>query len=260
MAGFQVYNLVSSIYSVAQTGNWGAFAGSMAGGMIGGYLGGGLAGQLAGVLGKASFTFAGGFAIGAVEMGMAGFGSGLGGALAGGASLSQAFQAALIAGAIGAVTGGLIEGSYAAGWQHTMHGMDYNELGKASGVQREVSLQVVKRDLPFNERYGKDAGKHWGIRISDNYNEYSGTWDFNFEPTAGNFLSVGLGHSVPAFAGATSSAGWGYVDVISRDYSYVINVYGNIQQNIGSHYYNLSTYNCQDWVNNRRLLSNDGYI
>ena len=162
--------MVSGAMSAAQTRNWGGFAGAVAGGMIGGWAGGGLAGQLAGTLGNSAFTFAGGFAIGAVEMGLGGFGAGFGGALGSGASMGQALKAGAIGGAIGAVTGRLMEGSYLAGWQHSLHGMDYNQVGKASGVQRQLSVSILERDLPGKALAG-DGARHWGLQVSDNYNE-----------------------------------------------------------------------------------------
>ncbi len=254
MLGFQAYSMVTSTINAAQTGNWGGFAESIAGSLVGGAIGVGLAGQVAGALGKATFTFGGGFLVGAVEFGVTGFGAAFGGALGSGANLRQAFKAGAMGGAIGAVTGGFIEGSYAAGWQKTFHGMDRNELGKAAGVKREVSLQVVSEPLPGN------VDTHWGIEIKDNYNEYNGVWDFRYEKSLDTDFKVLLNARVQGIASSVDGKTFSLPSkTIANDLKYVTSVYRNIQENVGYHYYQLNGYNCKTWVENRLNFKNDGF-
>ena len=61
--------------------------------------------------------------------------------------------------------------------------MDRISEGAAAGVERQVSLDIVKMPLPGIARafVGDDsAGSHWGLKISDNYNEFKGAWDFDY--------------------------------------------------------------------------------
>ncbi len=262
MVGFQAFNFVDSLFTTINTGSWGAFAGGLAGGMIGGYLGGGLANNIAGMLGKQSFTFGGGFLIGAAEMGIGGFGGSFGGALGGGASFGDAMKQGAIGLGIGAVTGGLIEGSYLSGAQNFAHGMDRTSVGKAAGVERRTVLEVTRTDLPLAAEAVAtgESGKHWGLKIQDNYNEYNGTWDFDV--ASRNPLVRGaaaLGARVSGRAGISSVTNWTDASIVSVDTIYISKVYGNIQNNIGRHTYKLDAYNCQTWVNNRRYLLNDHF-
>ncbi|MFA5119283.1 MAG: RHS repeat-associated core domain-containing protein [Candidatus Omnitrophota bacterium] len=125
--------LASSIY----TSNWNPMAiaaASAVGSVLGGFVGTALAGQLVGVLGTNSFTFGGGFLIGATEFGCIGLGSGFFGALGGGASFSDAIKHGIIGFGIGAVSGGLIEGSYLSGMQNIAHGMSAGQIGDILGA------------------------------------------------------------------------------------------------------------------------------
>ncbi len=128
-------------------------------------------------------------------------------------------------------------------------------------LPRQLSLEVDKRDLPLNGLYGKQGGQHFGITINDNWNQYNGTWDFNFNPTPENLSEVWAGEDVIGFAGPASSSGWTTMEAVPYfTQSKIISVYENIQDNLGVHFYNIFHYNCQDWVGNRLLLLNDNFI
>lgn len=143
LAGFQVYSFASGMINAgiaAVSGDWSG-VGAGIGGMVGGYFG-----WQAGVAGGALFSdavpkFVVGFTVGAIEFGAAGFGAGFGGALAGGASIGDAARVGLIGGGIGAVAGGIIEGSYRAGWQSWGHGATNDQINAA-----KLELQVRQMD------------------------------------------------------------------------------------------------------------------
>ncbi len=118
-----------SAATAIQTGNvWG-----FVGGLVGGAALGGLASNLgsnlaAGMIQSgASWGFAGAVG-GAAEFAIAGFGSGFGAALASGASLKESFSAGGIGAAWGATAGAIIQGSYLAGWQESLHGFSKGDL------------------------------------------------------------------------------------------------------------------------------------
>jgi RHS repeat-associated protein len=154
MVGFQVFNLINSAFTAGMTGNWGGFVGGLAGGILGGMVGVGWAANVAGWLGEASKTFMGGFLIGAVEFGVAGFGAGLGGALGLGADFRDAMLSGAIGLGTGAVIGGIIEGTYLSGMQNFAHGLDketvQNEIAayraKLSKIN-EIKIQKASTDI-----------------------------------------------------------------------------------------------------------------
>lgn len=263
--GFQAYSMSSSVINAAMSGNWGGLAGGIAGGLIGGAIGVGAASGIYNILGDSAFSFAGGFLGGAVEFGFSGFGAGFGYSLGSGASFGDAAQSGLIAGGISAAIGGLVQGSYNAGWQNIAHGSDRNAIGEAAGVKRQMSLEIVKTPLPKLAKLvvqNDSAASHWGLRISDNYNEYNGTWDFDFKHTPwSNFRGVGLGERVTGYAGLANGKTWTGSTRINHPnpLEYITDVYGNIQKNLGKHYYELGSYTCQTWVNNRLALKNDNF-
>jgi len=263
MVGFQIFNFVNSFTTAVNTGNWGGFAGGLAGGLIGGYLGGGVANSISGMLGEQSFTFGGGFLIGASEMGVAGFGGSFGGALGDGASFSDAMKSGAMGFGIGAVIGGLIEGSYLSGMQDFAHGMNRESVGKAAHVQRVATLEVVKTPLPLAAEavVSGESGMHWGLKIQDNYNEWNGVWDFDIESRNPIVRATTiLGSKLTGRAGLSSVKNWTDANIVSIDTTYISKVYGNIQENTGRHFYKLDTYTCQNWVNNRRYLLNDNFV
>ncbi len=133
MVGFQVYNMVSSGITAIQTGNIAGFVGSVIGGAIGASAGISIAGSIARNFAPSLGTF---FAIGAAEMGTAGFGSAFVGSLASGASLGQAFKTGLQSGAVGAVIGGIIETTYLSGIQNQVHGMSKEQYAQNLAFQK----------------------------------------------------------------------------------------------------------------------------
>jgi hypothetical protein len=81
-------------------------------------------------------SFAEGFLIGGVELGLPTFTGRLAGGMASGQKFNQALKGAGIAAGVAFVAGGLIEGTYAAGWQNKFHFSDtriaeINEIKRA---------------------------------------------------------------------------------------------------------------------------------
>lgn len=261
MLGYQVFNAIDSAYTAIVTKSWLAFECGILGGSIAGPLGMSWAGEVAGMLGKSAFTFGGGFLIGATEFGVAGFGSAFGGALGSGAGFKDSMKAGGIGLGIGVVAGGLIQGTYASGKQKTLHGLSREEMGKAAGVKRKIQLKVVKEPLP-GYKPGKNGynSSHWGIEIIDNYNEFSGIWDFSYQKSPINDLKVLTGNDVQGIARPQYNKQFSLnPQNVSRNLNYITKVYRNIHENLGYHYYNVQTYNCQKWVNNRLALKNDSF-
>jgi hypothetical protein len=64
-------------------------------------------------------------------------GAGLGAGLASGQSFPQALKSAGIGAGLGAVTGAIIEGSYMAGWQSSMHGLSKGEIEAARNAANQ---------------------------------------------------------------------------------------------------------------------------
>lgn len=89
-----------------------------------------------------------GFVIGGMEFGTGGFFGGTGNALAGGAKFGDAMKAGGIGFGMGFVTGGLIEGSYMAGWQNIAHGMSNDQyveikLNQINNLKQAGQLQAA---------------------------------------------------------------------------------------------------------------------
>ena len=130
-----------------ESGNPLSFVGAVVGGAVFGGVGKSLASSIASTMTK-SFTnsFIGGAIIGSVEFGIAGFGAGLGAGLASGQSFPQALKSAGIGAGFGAATGAIIEGSYMAGWQNSMHGLSEGEIeaARASRIARKSVLGVYR--------------------------------------------------------------------------------------------------------------------
>ena len=149
MVGFQTYSMVSSAFNAAQTGNWGGLAISVGASLCGAAVGNWSSIGVAKMLGAESYTFGGGFLIGATEFGSAAFISGAAGAAGNGANFGQAMRAGLISGGIGAVTGGLLEGSYLGGWQSSFHGQSVGNL-MHNGVLSPIAGNMgFNSDLPY---------------------------------------------------------------------------------------------------------------
>ena len=102
----------------------------------------------------AGVTFGEGFLIGGMEMGIPAFTGTLAGGLVGGEKFSTALKNAAIAGGTTFVTAGLIEGSYAEGWQKSIHFEDvradsvktqmekYNSLAKQGRFQEAMDVKT----------------------------------------------------------------------------------------------------------------------
>jgi len=121
-------------------------------GAIGKSLGLGLAGMMSETFSK---TFLGGAIIGAVEFGLGGFGSGFGASLSSGRSFTESLKAGAAGAAIGAVTGAVIEGSYRAGWQKTLHGLSDEEFSKAQAKSADKTMgNAVKQQKAMQNNNG----------------------------------------------------------------------------------------------------------
>jgi hypothetical protein len=140
-----------------ESGNPLSFVGAVVGGAVFGGIGKSLASSIASTMTKSfANSFIGGAIIGGVEFGIAGFGAGLGAGLASGQSFPQALKSAGIGAGLGAVTGAIIEGSYMAGWQNSMHGLSKGEIEAARNAQRGSRLfklgKFLKNVGPDRER------------------------------------------------------------------------------------------------------------
>jgi hypothetical protein len=188
MVGFQLFNLFNSLGNAVNTGNWGGFTGGIAGGILGGIAGVSWATGIAKGLGESSYTFGGGFLIGAAEMGTAGFGGGFGQSLGSGESFGEAMKAGGIGFGIGTLTGGLIEGSYLAGWQTFAHGISVSQLAQQGVLPPIVTLPQVNPTVGVGEaaatgtkrygwgRYLHGTDKEHGIGIAVSRRLNWGSW------------------------------------------------------------------------------------
>lgn len=143
--GLQVYSMWSSAINAAQSGNFGSFAAGFGASVALGAIGRWAAIGMGGAMLESAKSFTGGFAIGAVEFGLSGFGAGFASSYAGGASFSDALKTGARSGAIGAAVGGVIQGSYMAGWQNSLHGASKHDIYR-SGIRHLNSLYVNKTD------------------------------------------------------------------------------------------------------------------
>lgn len=112
--------------NAAQAGQFGAFAVGLGAGLLtAGLFSSFVAPAMAGFMGAGeTLTAFQGAVITATEFGAAGAAAGFAGTLAGGGSLGQAGMAAGIGFGVGAVMGGAIGYTYAAGMQDVLHGFD----------------------------------------------------------------------------------------------------------------------------------------
>ena len=183
--GLQVYSFWSSGINAAISGDMGSFAAGFGASVALGAAGRWAAIGLGGAMLESAKSFAGGFAIGAVEFGLSGFGAGFASSYAGGASFSDAMEAGGRGALIGAAVGGVIEGSYMAGWQNSLHGASRQDVYKA-GVKHMRSLTISRTDRfgvtvgarkavgPFGHRYirtqtgGFEAGPddNWNMKVN----------------------------------------------------------------------------------------------
>jgi RHS repeat-associated protein len=100
----------------------------------------GLSGSMA--ASGAGVTFGEGFILGGMELGIPAFAGTLAGGLAGGEKFSTALKNAAIVGGATFVTGGLIEGSYSAGWQDKIH---FNDTRASERNQYNKYLEKVEQ-------------------------------------------------------------------------------------------------------------------
>ena len=266
-------NMGMGAYTAAQTGNWMGFAGSIIGGAVFGAIGKSLASSISGTM-SSNFanSFAGGAIIGAVEFGTAGFGAGLVGGLAGGASVKDSFHMAGIGSAMGAASGAIIQGSYMAGWQDSVHGLSKGEyvqarLNRAGGFMRSCSTgraANILGDLQKNydmallgiKQFGPGGTAiHPDVYASSTSGSLAGV-GFDFSPkTSRNFASVLAGGEVGGVFSAKdfsniSNMSYDLLVLKSADPAVVNRAIPIIESYVGrSHYYKLygkGAYTCQD--------------
>ncbi len=163
-------NIAISTCTAIQSNNPLAAVGGLVGGMVGGAVLGAVGKEVAlGMtrqMGNAAFTFAGGAIGGAIEFGAGGFGSGFGASLASGQGFGEAFKAGGIGAAIGAGSGAVIQGSYMAGWQNSLHGYSAAEVAGAQGLPSGIG-SILNASGEARARLGR-TGKvrlyHYGYQ------------------------------------------------------------------------------------------------
>lgn len=235
MVGFQLYSMFDSLGTAVNTGNWGGFAGGLAGGILGGIAGVSWATSIAKSLGEASYTFGGGFMIGAAEFGSAGFGSSFGQSLGSGESFSEAIKQGAISFGIGSITGGLIEGCYLGGCQTFIHGMSVSHLVQVGVLPPPVASEVILASLNStqgfsstrtktgNKRYGWNkylhgTDKKGSVAISIERQLRSGSWvtlPEALDPSTGKIATALNPVQYQEFVGIPAPKGEFFADVVA---------------------------------------------
>lgn len=86
------------------------------------------------------------------------------------------------------------------------------------------------------------------------------TWDFDFKHNPiSNFRVLWMGDRVSSGIAGITNKTWTDSRLLSTDIKSITNIYGNIQENLGQHFYKLDSYNCHTWVNNRTSLRMDNF-
>ena len=255
-------NMAISGYTAIQTGNIWGLAGGIVGGAVFGALGKTLGGDLAGVLGESTYSFGGGALIGAVEFGMGGFGSGFGAALASGQSIGQAFRSGGMGAAIGAGTGAMIEGSYMAGWQNSMHGL--SRQGAFESQMRSLhNLSVNANDQIEADVTSRSA---FGVARHEAIDAMGSNGDIHFEmgPDSNNNIAVNGGGSLgSASSGTIGAYNSGSIAMVQESVSQsglqqAISLYGKAFVDIPTHY-NPLLYN-SNYAANEVLFGAGGHV
>jgi hypothetical protein len=139
----------------------------------------------------AGVTFWEGFVLGGMELGIPAFAGTLAGGLVGGEKVGTAFKNAAIVGGITFVTAGLIEGSYAEGWQKSIHFEDvradsvkaqmekYNDLALQGRFQEAMDVKLsLMKNYDFCARGTTDiwipAYQHVDVVASKTTGEFAG--------------------------------------------------------------------------------------
>lgn len=182
-------NFAISAYTAVQTGNVLGLTGGIIGGAVFGAIGKSIAGNLITAnIGDLAYKFAGGAIEGAVEFGISGFGAGFGAALASGENFKDSLRAGGVGAAIGAATGSIIQGSYKAGWQNSLHGISIPE---SVGLQAKTGT------------YGESYFNNLGETLSRRRNAY------------GVYKHYGYAEESASFKGGMRPASFGTTDVYS---------------------------------------------
>jgi len=226
-------------------------------------------------------TFAEGFIIGALEMGIPAFTGTLAGGVASGQKFNTALKNAAIAGGITALTAGVIEGAYAEGWQSIMHFRDVrqDQLNQVSKLMRNGDLTKANEMMTHLARkydmvivgidqFGLgpyEPALHMDVYASTTSGQSAGV-GFDYTPkTASNFAKVLAGKRVD---GAFSAKDFSNITKMKYDLlilketnpAAVNNAISVIDNYVGKeHYYQLHgqrAYHCQDGA--RQVLSDIG--
>jgi RHS repeat-associated protein len=249
-------------------------------GVLGAGLGTYLGEGAAKMLGAGMDKFWKGFVIGGMEFGTGGFFSGAGNALAGGANFAEAMKAGGIGFGIGFITGGIIEGSYMAGWQKVAHGMSNDQyveikLNQVNDFKQSGQFQAAQdafREL--NKNYDYAAVGYSGIipetRVEHTFlhaaqNGSTKTMGFDATPFGKMFLPIQSSSgamvppSVPGYVRPepVSAIAKATFKLLTTD----LNKVNAVWQNMGGviwRDYNVVWHNCYHWRND--VLQKSGII
>jgi len=170
-------NTAISAYTAIDSGNFGGFIGGVVGGMYLGSVGADFSAFIGASMGSFANSFTGGFIQGAVEFGMAGFGAGFAGTLTSGGSFSEAIEAGGMGAAIGGSVGGVMQGSYMAGWQDIFHGNSRAKiLGKA--IEQAKATGNWANVASFAESMPKAARRSWSLYHATAMHEAKGMYPY----------------------------------------------------------------------------------
>jgi hypothetical protein len=211
----------------------------------------------------AGVTFWEGFVLGGMKLGIPAFSGTLAGGLAGGEKFSTALKNAAIVGGATFVTAGLIEGSYASGWQDSWHFTDtrldelkhYNNLSAEGRLQEALDYKNLVHSKHVTAYQGY-KGVHTGISIEDNFGDYRGNWGFNPANKDSPLIKARVlaGETVPGKVySAIEGESYTRLTSLSNDFEFIRQVHIAIQVSMQNPpAYNLYLRNggirCDEWV------------
>lgn len=168
-----------------------------------------------------------GAVVGGIEFGASGFGAGFGASIGSGESFKDAARIGLVTAGVSAIAGAIIEGSYMAGWQSSMHGATVGDLLREKGVEREVALYRGYSDILTAE----DA--HEGVEIADNYQEMSGRWEYDVYPKTPFTKGQAASGKLVSGTWYTRNKPFMKLEVASKNLKVVTAAYNDVQSRLG---------------------------